>query len=85
MYYTKQLDGDVYPETKTFVVDRTNFFDDNELTFNPSEYVKLNLCGGLFLFRRVGIIRDTFGNVINWTYGAVDISCPIQILQVFNH
>lgn len=83
--YLKCLDSTYYSETKTFVVDRSNFYDEWLLSFNPSEYVDLNFCGANFKFKRAGIIKDTYGNVIHWTYGALDHRCPIQILQVFNH
>jgi hypothetical protein len=75
--------GDWYKETDTFVVDRTEFTDEFNLTFNPSEYIEAYFGGLTSLYERVAILVDTEKNVIFWKYQTDDNI--VKNLIVFNH
>lgn len=73
-----------YNQTKTIVTERIHLIDEFGLTFNPSEFVFVRWGADDIEFRRAGIINDSFGNVIHWTYGNVQLDGSPKILVVFN-
>lgn len=76
------LSGEYYENTKTFVVDRSELFDEFQLSFNPSEYVEAYFKGLTCLFKRVDILYDTLGNIVYWQY--LSDGLTVKHLFVFN-